>query len=156
MKPPGHALVLISIGGVLWGITKSPYSFFAAAVAGVMIDVDHLVEYYRWFVREDNSRVWFFLHSYELLVPAFLASFLSGWDPVVTGVSAAFMGHLITDQIVNPVAPLAYFFTFRAMKGFRRAEIVNAEWNDIRHDFLRLPITRRVLSRFNPRIKGRR
>ena len=153
MKPPGHAVVSISIGGVVWGITKSPYSFFAAAVAGVMIDLDHLVEYYWWFVREDNSRVWFFLHSYELLVPAFLASFLSGWDPVVTGASAAFMGHLITDQIVNPVAPLGYFFTFRAIKGFRRAEIVNVEWADLRHDFLRLPVTRRVLSRFNLRIK---
>ena len=107
MKPPGHAAISIAIGGALWGVTKSPYSFVAATLTGVMIDMDHLVEYYRWFVKEDNTRVYYFLHSYELVVPVFLAGYFSGWDPVVLGVSFAFLGHLLTDQLVNPMAPLA-------------------------------------------------
>ena len=46
MKPPGHAVISLSIGGVLWTITKSPYSMAAAFFTGVFIDIDHLVEYY--------------------------------------------------------------------------------------------------------------
>ena len=96
MKPPGHAVISLSIGGVLWAVTKSPYSMVAASLTGVLIDLDHLVEYYRWFIKEDNTKLWFFLHSYELLVPLFLGSYFSGWDPVVMGVSFAFLGHLLT------------------------------------------------------------
>ena len=118
MKPPGHAAVSLCIGGVLWAVTKSPYSFVASFLTGALIDLDHLVEYYWWFVREDNRRVWFFLHSYELVPPAFLAGYLSGWDPVVLGASLAFLGHLLSDQLANPVSPMTYFFTYRAIKGF--------------------------------------
>ena len=153
MKPPGHAVISLSIGGVLWAVTKSPYSMVAASLTGLMIDLDHLVEYYWWFVRGDNRRVWYFLHSYELVVPAFLAGYLSGWDPVVMGVSFAFLGHLLTDQLANPARPLTYFFTYRVMKGFRRSELFDVEWEDIERESLRMPFTRRVLGIFNRRIK---
>ena len=60
MKPPAHAAISLTIGGILWAITKSPYAMVAGFLTGVFIDLDHLVEYYRWFVKGDNSRVWFF------------------------------------------------------------------------------------------------
>ena len=88
----------MTIGGALWAATKSPYSMVAATLTGARVDLDHLVEYYLWFVKEDNSRVFYFLHSYELLVPCILAGYLSGGDPVVLGCSLAFLGHLITDS----------------------------------------------------------
>lgn len=153
MKPPGHAAISLTIGGVLWAVTKSPYAFVAATVTGVMIDLDHLVEYYWWFIKEDNSKVFYFLHSYELVVPAFLAGYLSGWDPVVLGVSVAFTGHLITDQLVNPVRPLTYFFTYRALNRFRRSAMINVEWDELQREFLRQTLARRVLSIFNPKIR---
>jgi len=140
----------------MWAVTKSPYSMVSAVLTGVLIDLDHLIEYYRWFVKEDNSRVYFFLHSYELVVPAFLAGYLSGWDPVILGVSSAFLGHLLSDQLANPVAPLAYFFTYRAMKGFRRREIIDVEWEALQREFLRVPVTRAVLGVFNPRLRVRK
>lgn len=98
MKPPGHLAISMTIGGALWAATKSPYSMVAATLTGARVDLDHLVEYYLWFVKEDNSRVFYFLHSYELLVPCILAGYLSGGDPVVLGCSLAFLGHLITDS----------------------------------------------------------
>ena len=153
MKPPGHAVISLSIGGVLWAVTKSPYSMVAASLTGVLIDLDHLVEYYRWFIKEDNTKLWFFLHSYELLVPLFLGSYFSGWDPVVMGVSFAFLGHLLTGQLANPVGPFTYFFTYRVMKGFRRQEIVRVPWDDLRADLLRTTIVRTVLGIFNPRLR---
>ena len=152
MKPPGHAAVSLGIGAILFGITRSPYSLVAAFATGVMIDLDHLVEYYLWFVKGNNSRIFFFVHSYELLVPVFLAGYLSGWDPVVIGVSFGFLGHLITDQLVNPVVPLGYFFTYRAVKKFRRSEIINAEWEDVRTAFMSPRVARAVLGRLNRRL----
>ena len=153
MKPPGHAVISLSIGGALWVVTKSPYSLVAAFITGVMIDIDHLVEYYNWFIREDDTRLYYFLHSYELLAPAFLAGYMSGWDPIVLGVSFAFLGHLIADQLANPVTPLTYFITYRAMKGFRRREIIKVDWDTLERDFLHVPITRTLLGIFNPRLR---
>ena len=143
----------MAIGGAVWAGTKSPSSMVAATLTGAMVDLDHLVEYYLWFVKEDNSRVFYFLHSYELLVPCILAGYLSGGDPVVLGSSLAFLGHLITDQLANPVHPLAYFFTYRALKGFRRRALVNAEWDELRREFLGIPITRKILSFFNKNLR---
>ncbi len=154
MKPPGHALVSLPIGAVVWAATKSPYSMLAAFLTGVMLDLDHLVEYYWWFVRGDNTRVFYFFHSYELVVPAALAGYFSGWDPLVVGASAGFLGHLAADQIVNPMRPLAYFFTYRAIVGFRRLEIVNAEWADIQRDFLRPTIARAIIGFLNARLRA--
>jgi hypothetical protein len=155
LKPPGHAAISLGIGGVLWAVTTSPYSMVAAVITGLMVDVDHLLEYYWWFVKEDHSRVWYLLHSYELVVPAFLAGYLSGWDPMVLGVSLAFLGHLITDQLANPVAPLTYFFTYRALKRFRRRDIVRTEWEELEREFLRTPAARTILGALNPRLKAR-
>ena len=153
MKPPAHAAISLAIGGVLWATTKSPYSAVAALATGVLVDLDHLLEYYRWFVKEDHSRVVYFLHSYELVVPALLAGYLSGWDPLILGVSMAFIGHLLTDQIANPVQPFTYFFTYRALKRFRRRALVNAEWDELRREFLGIPITRKILSFFNKNLR---
>ena len=144
----------MTIGGVLWAITKSPYSMVAATLTGTMIDLDHLVEYYRWFVKEDNSRIYYFLHSYELLAPCILSGYLSGWDPVVLGASLAFLGHLITDQLANPVSPLAYFFTYRLLKGFRRQEIVDTDWDALRQEFLKMPAARRILGIFSQKLRA--
>ena len=153
MNPPGHAAISLTIGGVVWAVTKSPYSMASAFLTGVLIDLDHLVEYYWWFVKGDNTRVLYFLHSYEILVPAFLAGYLSGWNPVVVGSSFAFLGHLLTDQIANPVVPWGYFFTYRAVKRFRRSAIVRVKRGELEEDFLRLPLSRKILALLNQRIK---
>ena len=156
MKPPGHAIISLTIGGGLWGVTKSPYSLVSAFLTGVMIDIDHLPEFYRWFVKGDNTKVWFFFHSYELLVPVFLAGYLSGWEPVVLGISFAFLGHLLTDQLTNPVRPLTYFFTYRASKGFRRSEIIHVQSDDTWQVLQHRSIIRTILWLFNPRFKTRK
>ena len=131
----------------MWAVTKSPYSMVAATATGIAVDVDHLLEYYLWFVKGDNSRVFYLLHSYELLVPCILAGILSGGNPVVIGVSAAFLGHLVTDQSANPMHPLAYFFTFRVINGFNRAKLVRQPWDELRAEFLNVYGARAALRR---------
>ena len=145
MKPPGHAVVSLTIGGILWAITKSPYAMLSASLTGVLIDLDHLADFYRWHVKGDHTRVWFFLHSYELMIPALLAGYFSGWDPVILGISAAFLGHLICDQIFNPVMPFFYFFTYRASKGFRFSELIKSDWEEIEQDLLEMPGARTLV-----------
>ena len=92
MKPPGHAIISLTIGGGLWGVTKSPYSLVSAFLTGVMIDIDHLPEFYRWFVKGDNTKVWFFFHSYELLVPVFWPGICLGGTPSFWASASPFSG----------------------------------------------------------------
>ena len=40
------------------------------------------------------------------------------------------------------------------MKGFRRREIVDVEWEDLQREFLRVGITRTILGIFNPRFRA--
>ena len=49
----------------------------------------------------------------------------------------ALLGHLLTDRIANPVVPFGYFFTYRAIKRFRRDSIVKVKWSELEEDFLR-------------------
>ena len=155
MKPHSHAAVSVAIGGAVWGSTQSPYAMVSAVATGLLVDLDHLVEYYWWFVKGDRSRVFFFLHSYELLAPGVLAIYLSGWDPMVIGVMCAFLGHLLSDQLVNPIKRLGYFWTYRSLKGFRRSEIITAEWSYLEGEFLGVPGVKALLRLFNPRVDMR-
>ena len=154
MKPPGHAVVSLAIGGALWAVTQSPYALLGGVVTGVAIDLDHLVEYYRWLVKEDHTRVYYFLHSYELVPPAFLAGYFTGWEPAVLGVSVAFLGHLFTDQLANATRPFTYFFTYRAMKRFRHSEIFRVEDEELRRESLNMPFAKTVLAALNPRSRS--
>ena len=63
MKPPGHAAVSLGIGGAVWYFTRSPASLLAALLAGVLIDLDHLVEYYWYVVKGEKGKILLFLHS---------------------------------------------------------------------------------------------
>ncbi|MBI4336757.1 MAG: hypothetical protein HY683_02860 [Chloroflexi bacterium] len=128
MSPPAHAVVSVAIGGATWAVTRSPGAVAVALLVGVLIDLDHLPDYYHTLVLGRRPRLWLVLHSYEGVVPGTLAAYLSGWNPLVIAGLAAFLAHILCDQVANPVRPLGYFFTYRALKGFRVEELsyVNA------------------------------
>ena len=59
------------------------------------------------------------------MTPAFFIAYISGWHPVVLGVSLALLGHILTDQLTNRVHPLGYFFTYRPLREFRTPNVSN-------------------------------
>ena len=45
MKPSRHAAASFALGMILWFFTKSFYASLLCFVTGILVDVDHIIEY---------------------------------------------------------------------------------------------------------------
>ncbi|MBF8266974.1 MAG: hypothetical protein HW388_482 [Dehalococcoidia bacterium] len=145
LKPAGHAAVSLALGGGTYLVTGSPGSVGVALLTGVLVDLDHLPDFYRWFILDQSNRIWLLLHSYELLIPAILLSYATDWNPLALAGTLGFLVHLLCDQWANGVRPLTYFFTYRALKGFRTSEMAPWTAESVYSDLLHLPFMPRLL-----------
>jgi hypothetical protein len=107
-------------------------------LAGVFIDLDHLIDYWRecpgriepshFFAICNEVRlkkVWLWLHSLELLPVLGLVLWCTrSW--LVAGVLLGFAQHLLLDAAGNPGRPAAYLLFYRMRKKFRTADILTA------------------------------
>jgi hypothetical protein len=143
--PPGHAAVSLALGGGTWLISGSSGSIAVALLVGVFMDLDHLPDYYRWLILDRSNRLWLFLHSYELLIPALFISAASDWNPLAIAGTLALLGHLLGDQWANAVRPWSYFFTFRAINGSRTSATTSMTSQEMYEDLLQLPLMSRFL-----------
>lgn len=100
-------------------------------MAGVLTDLDHLIDYFKNHGFTLNPRnvynacleirfktLYLVFHSYEIVIALWAAIFAlslsSAWKALAIGITQ----HIIFDQITNPINGLGYFFVYRAMKGF--------------------------------------
>jgi len=153
VTPPGHAVISLGVGAIVWAFTRNIYAVLAAPLVGVLVDLDHLVDYYQWIVKERREHVWLFLHGYELTIAAILGAYASGWDPIVLAGALAYLAHILTDQFTNHVQPGTYFLTYRAVHGFRRGRVSQWREDDLFGDVLRFPVAGWIALRINPRLK---
>ena len=65
MGPVGHSAISAGIGTGVWGVTGSPTAGGVALGVGVLIDVDHLVDYYRWYILRKNGKIFLIFHAWE-------------------------------------------------------------------------------------------
>lgn len=153
MMPQGHAVISAAAGAAVWGVTHQPWAVLSAVLTGVLVDLDHLLDYYRWIVKERREHVWLVLHGYELTAVAVLAAYLSGWDPVIVAAGIAWLCHVLTDQFTNHVRPGTYFLTYRALQGFRRERVSGWIERDMFVDLMRFPGVAPIVLRINPRMR---
>ena len=91
----------------------------AAVGAGVLIDADHVLDYYNWYVRRDERFLFVPLHAWELSVV--LLALLAAWyHPLLLAAALGHVGHLVADQVGNRLYPLAYSIGYRALRRFDR------------------------------------
>lgn len=105
-------------------------------IAGVVIDADHFLDFflnhpftlkfsriYDAFEKQDLSRLYLVLHSYEILVILWLSiyafSMSASWIALAIGLTQ----HIIFDIFTNPIRVNGYFFTYRLCKGFKKEMI---------------------------------
>lgn len=135
---------------VVSGVTSAAFAYFsrswpgamACFLSGILIDLDHFWDYciikgkICWSVKqledycfkEKAGKSYLILHSYELLVVLWIAvSFLKS-DSVLLGFLLGMTVHMIFDQFVNPVCPLAYFLLYRAWFGFPKIIFLKDEF----------------------------
>lgn len=137
----------------MWGFTRSVSAAVTAVAVGVLMDVDHLLDYYWWLWREQRDYVWLFLHGYELAVLLFLAAWLWEWHPVALAAGLAHLVHLVTDQFTNHVRPLTYFYTYRALHRFRRVQVSDWSATFVYQDLMKFPGIAPVLHWLHPKFR---
>jgi hypothetical protein len=126
-----HLATTLPLSGSVYLASGDAAAAAAFAVAGVLIDVDHLVDYWRetglngdwprffgYFEAREPQHSYLPLHAWEWpLILAGIAAVAAapGW---VWGWIAGMLAHLILDQRYNRLHPSAYFFVHRHALGF--------------------------------------
>jgi hypothetical protein len=131
MKVQHHAGISLILAAILFAVFRSLSLSLAALLTGVFIDIDHVVDYLREYgFRFDAG---FFFHSFDETLYKRVILLFHGWEwgalliilsaitngnPIVAGVTAGFISHLICDQFSNGVNTWGYFFFFRLRNDF--------------------------------------
>ena len=134
MRPVYHAIASTVLSAGVYAVTKSVPAAAVQWVGGVLIDTDHIAEYFarkkgrRSFsdffsiqMNESFEKIVFPFHGWELAV---VFGFLAGlFATPVVGFSLwlGMTQHLAFDQAVNPARPFSYFIIFRMVHKFKTA-----------------------------------
>ena len=117
-----HIALSASVGGVAWAATGEWPAMPIALAAGVLPDSDHLLDYYRWYVRGDRTRVFFIFHGWEYLL-VLVAAYLLFRSPLILTALAAYVTHIGSDQIFNSTYRWTYSVVARARFRFDASRV---------------------------------
>ena len=136
MSPKNHLLIST---GISVGLQMTLHSWPATAacfLSGVLIDVDHYVEFYLhkkkipqyqelvdFCIPYRESKVYLIFHAWEYLAALWFLIFWYHLDAVWVGMGIGLTVHMALDQFSNPVYPLGYFLAYRIKHGFRSAQL---------------------------------
>ena len=131
MKLKQHITISLFFSAFLFAISKSWIIFTSSFISGVLIDCDHIIDYFWEFgkhfrVKEifdvhRNEKTLFLMiifHSWELLSLLSICAFSMSWNPWIVGVTMGFTQHIVLDQIFNKPDRRTYFFFWRLKNSF--------------------------------------
>ena len=122
MGPVGHTLSAVGIGAVAWFTTGSPLAIPVALATGVLVDVDHVADFFDSQDQGHNRHMLRPFHAWEYLVGTLVVLVFSQ-HPLLLTAFFGYLSHLLLDQIANRVHVMAYFIVYRAAHGFRRRHL---------------------------------
>lgn len=139
-----HILLGIVAGLIAWLITKRFWaSLISAVLAGVLIDLDHFIEY--WLVYGWNFNLGQFIQGSEYLQSAKMRVFFHAWEYVIIlllafwliknrKLKAVFLGialglffHLGGDALINRIPLKSYSIIYRIANNFEMEKMVTPE-----------------------------
>ena len=123
MGPIGHTAISAALGLGVGAATGSPAAGATALGVGVLMDVDHLFDFYQWYVRGKGNRIYLLLHAWEYSAIGAIALLVAFYHPIFLALVLAHVAHVITDHFHNQLAPRAYFMSYRIAKKFDTAYI---------------------------------
>jgi len=118
LGPIGHSAISAGIGVGVWGATGSPVAGATALGVGVLMDVDHLFDYYQWYVRRKKGKIYLFFHAWEYSLVGLLVVGLAFYHPVLLAAVLAHLGHVAADHFHNRMAPWGYSIIYRLTARF--------------------------------------
>ena len=120
-RPRTHLVISAGLSALLFARTRRAIPALAPLVSGVLVDVDHLIDYARTAAggKADGGQIVLALHGWEqLTLLAWAEARLLG-RRTGFGLTLGLLAHLLTDQLTNRVQhPLTYSVAFRGLRGF--------------------------------------
>ncbi len=172
LKPQGHVVVSAGLGAIFWVKSRDIRTLFISLLFGVLIDLDHLFDYFYATRRltfnagdffktrywKISGRIFVIFHAFEYLpLVFFFWQGMKGRKWAVAATSAMSV-HLVADHLVNELQPFGYFLIYRIAHRFRAAEILDLakirrmEGLRTEHKLLasqgKLPLMRRIVTFF--------
>ena len=103
----------------------------ASLVTGILIDIDHIVDYliahglridikdfFKFFYEERYRKITLILHGWEWLLILGLAAWLTDWNLWITGALIGWGQHMVFDKIINISNFRSYSLIWRWHRGF--------------------------------------
>ncbi len=141
-----HITASLGVGYVVWRrYGKLLYAMSAAIIGGVLIDLDHLFDYYtvfgfswnlEYFIKGynflKNDKIYVLFHGYEyvialLILFAFLSPAYKKLRIALLAFILAFFFHLIIDTVTNDITLKAYFIGERMRNNFQIEKLISPE-----------------------------
>jgi hypothetical protein len=120
LGPVGHTVASVGLGTLVWATTGSTLAIPTAVAAGVLVDLDHLIDFFDSRDEGWNRHMFRPFHAWEYFLAALVLLPLFWPNPLFLAAVLGYLSHLVIDQFTNRVHALAYFIVFRASRGFRR------------------------------------
>lgn len=112
-------------------VSGDPWAALAYGVGAILIDTDHLVDYWRetgfnadlgrfmrYFEERHPVHSWLCLHAWEWPLAFFAVALGLGAPAWAWGLALGVLGHLLLDQRFNRLHRHAYWLSFRWSRGF--------------------------------------
>lgn len=124
MLPHKHAIISATIGATAWVVSGDSVVLATALAAGVLPDVDHVLDYayLRW---RGGHRLILLLHGYEYVFLGAAMAFTSG-NAIAAIATLSYLVHLLADQLENQTRWPGYLLLFRIWHQFRIEAISTA------------------------------
>jgi hypothetical protein len=126
-----HITLSAMVSSILFVFFKSWVLSLSSFITGFLIDIDHLIDYWREYGFRINVKEIFsvftykklnnltmYLHGWEWLILLCMSAWLTNWNLWVIGILTGYAHHIFTDQIGNKPPALGYFLFWRWKKGF--------------------------------------
>jgi hypothetical protein len=140
IKLQHHTIVSLGFGIAFYLAFRSFAGALICFFSGILVDVDHYVDYVRdrglnfnlkrFFAYSyglEYERLFILFHGYEYILMLAVMLGLSDYNLLVAAVFTGYTQHLLFDQFTNPVKPLAYFITYRLKNRFRKECVLTDE-----------------------------
>lgn len=132
MKPTSHVMISAVVSAGYFSVFKSWPGALLCMISGVLIDVDHHLDYvfaegkFPWRYKDlvdhctgnQRGKIYLVFHGYEQLFILWGIISIVQPDVMWIGFSLGATVHLICDQFANPIKPFTYLFFYRLKHKF--------------------------------------
>jgi hypothetical protein len=149
MTGPQHLAASGAVGIALWVATGSPVTMPITIAAGVLPDVDHLLDYYNRYIRRDWRRIYLLLHGWEYFAAAVGLYLFAFREPWMLAVALGYLTQIGGDQLFNGGRWFSYLLVGRALARFRSPVVLPNERHDSYEAFVKsIPFGRGTVRRW--------